>query len=519
MFILIVVKPHFESVAANGAALPPESGKAYHHVQTSDGEVDIYLHKRQAYPGTFCHRETSGDIVMGYGQPNAAGYDDEYFRVRLTSQGSLHIERDLFCVMPLFYGCVDGVFVASNDYAEVVTRLPKLSLDIATVADQLLGTTSNEQPTIWNEVHVLGERQQLAVKNGHVTLLQPPPRQWAYGSELVKTDPRAFPALLKERWERFIATRLSGQHIGFELSGGLDSAFLPLFMTAQGYHAPFPAGTVIQPHARDQQLRKIEALEAYTSLRSLRVFHRPETHYPLVHLLQGNRLKRPLHIIAEIYEPGMSEIANDLRQRGVSVVVTGGGGDQLLEHRPHPSRIPPEKKKPPEAPPFIIPPVGHDTMPDYFKLAAIVPTLLAPTIVHEHIAHANIYIERDMWPVSPFNDLILFNYLQALPIQFRANKNIFRAYFEASHYPEITYRGANEDFGDFFTACLLSDTYHELIRHYTGHSHLERFGLVDAAKLYETYQTMRGGGCDTDSLFQIYVWLTIELDIRAAKDR
>lgn len=138
-----------------------------------------------------------------------------------------------------------------------------------------------------------------------------------------------------------------------------------------------------------------------------------------------------------------------------------------------------------------------------------IPTLLAPSIVQEHLATANTYIERDIWLVSPFHSVELFNYCQSLPVQFRSNKNIFRAYFEASHFPLSLYRGENEDFGNFFEQCWDLGVYTPFISQLLEQSSLHELGIVDVAKIRRILQTKA-----VDELFALYVWLVLELNMR-----
>lgn len=467
---------------------------------------------RRAYPGTFCERQTDGSILMGYGSREVQT-EDEFLHITFNVDGSICLQRDVHCMLPIFYGQSGEVVIISNEYHEVVERLPYLTLNLVNLSKNLINVTPTTQYTLWNEVNVLGERQVLYIKdNEPVFMPGATPRPWAFSTELPEVNPQAFPSMIDSRLRRFIDTRLGGNVVGVELSGGLDSAFLPLFMAANGYGTPVPAGTLVQPDPedRDRQLQKIRQIEERTSLRSKRIHLHPGRHYPLVNVM-GNSKFRPIDHAHDAYEAPTAELAEYFRNLGVEVVVTGGGGDQLLEHRPHPDVIASEQQNKP-VPPFL---TSLCQIPsDIYKSPVAPPTLLSSSLVYENLAQANTYINRDIWPVSPFYDVPLFNFCQALPVHFRANKNIFRAYFEASGFPEILYKGHNEYFSTFFDMCLLAGTYDALVQRLAQRSVTAKLGYVDIDKLVGLFFSIRQGTTSSEALFSIYTWMRIELNLQ-----
>jgi hypothetical protein len=481
-------------------------------VEDLEKRLQVKLRARRAYPGTYCHTLQNGTVVLGYG-PTQPSTDDEFLQVLITPQGDITITRDVICTMPLFYGQAHGNFAASNDYESVCSVLAPFTVDIPAVASKLLDPSPAESSTIWKEVGILGERKTLRLHQAKLAVITPPPRSWTYNSELPKTNAREFPRRLTEHFNRFTQTRLAGNRVGFELSGGLDSSFLPLFLAQQGHslgHSQASSVIQIDPKDRARQLQKITELEGVTGLRSHRVSLEPQAHYPLRHMLSTGKF-RPIHIEHEIYEPAISEMADYFKSQGVEVVVGGAGGDQLVEHRPHPSRR--------------LPSPGDENLPPFMKTQAKalfsardpfapVPTLLSPSLVSEHVAASNIYIERDIWPVSPFHNVKLFNYCQALPVQFRSEKNIYKAYFEASNFPLIIYRAGNENFGPFFDNCWHLGFYDALAQQLLQHSVLQKLGLIDPEKLQDVLRTKA-----VDHLFHAYVWLVLELNLQLVSNR
>lgn len=476
-------------------------------VEDPEKRLQVKLRVRRAYPGTYCQTLHDGSVALGYGPLKPQG-DNEFLQVRLTPRGDITIQRDVVCTLPLFYGQTHNRFVAGNEYHAVCEALAPLTVNRSAASRMLLDPIPWEPYTMWQEMGILGDRQTLRLQNGVLSVQQPPPRSWTYSSELPRSNAHEFPARLSTHLNRFIETRLQGNVLGFELSGGLDSAFLPLYLAQRGHSLEqSQAGTVLQPDVRDQerQQQKITMIEAVTGLRSKRIYPKPETHYPLSHMFATGKFY-PIHAVHELYEPGMAEIADHFKSSGVEVVITGGGGDQLFEHRPHPS-IFDHQRFYEDQPHFVT-----STAKSLFSIRdpfEPIPTLLTPGVVSENLAHANIYIERGMWPVSPFHNVELFNYCQGLPVQFRSDKNIFRAYFEASHFPPMLYRGENEDFGNFFEACWNLGVYAPLVNQFIEHSSLHELGLVDVTKIQRALQAKT-----VDELFAIYVWLVLELNTK-----
>jgi hypothetical protein len=490
--------------------------RQWYRVTSADNNIFVQLRYRQAYPRTYCYQTAAGDVVFGYGAKSPS-IGDEYLHVLLTKEGELTIRRDIQCTLPLFCGYdADRHFVLSNEYHEVVRRLRHLTLDEGGVS-RILCNDSARFSTPWRDIQVLGERQVARLHRAGFKKETPPRRPWIYNSELAPTNPRDFPAHLEHHMDRFIQTRLIGSRFGFEISGGLDSSFLPLYLRKRAYKGPLFGGSLVlaDPSSQGQQLRKINDLADAARLESWRVFLDPSRDFPL-----ANHFKRdpvlPFHIVHELYEPGFAQIAEHFRELGLDVVVTGSGSDQLFEHRPHPSVLvkPAYTLRPPR---FATDKVQVD--PSATDPARHTPTLLSETSVQENIAHANIYIAHDLWPVTPFNNVELFNFCQALPLQFRESKNIFRAYFQASHFPRSLYAMGNEDFSPFFEASMLGDYYTTLIGHLLEEAVSEKLGFVTTSTIRDRYTQLRQRYVDAaeDDLFDIYQWVCLELNLRLGK--
>lgn len=287
-------------------------------VEDPEKRLLIKLRVRRAYPGTYCHTLKDGSVALGYGPLKPQG-EDEFLQVVITPRGDITISRDVVCTLPLFYGQAHGNFVASNEYRVACEGLAPLTVDQQAAVRMLLDPIPWQPYTMWQEMGILGDRQTLKLDGNRLSIKQPAPRAWTYSSELPKSNAHEFPARFSAHLDHFIETRLHGSMLGFELSGGLDSSFLPLYLVQKGHRLEqSQAGTVLQPDPADhaRQLQKISEMEALTGLNSKLVHMRPETHYPLSHMFGTGQLQ-PIHVVHELYEPAFAEIADHFKERGL----------------------------------------------------------------------------------------------------------------------------------------------------------------------------------------------------------
>lgn len=510
MFLFLQARHTPHETASPASAL--NSG-AY-HISSANDAITGWLQHRTAYPGTFCFTDESGTVHLGYGNPQGAD-DEEFLAIQITRQGEIRIERDVLCTLPLFFGYSNGTFVLCNEYKEVCAALPRLTPDRQAIARFLLDTMPGDPFTMWQEVGVLGEREVLTLNRRGLHVSKPSSRPWSFSDELPRSDPYAFPGLIAQHFHHFTDTKLEGNIVGFEISGGLDSAFLPLFLAASGRQLHAYAGSIIQPSAAANQLDKIAQVEAYTGLKSKKVLHDPTRHFPLIKHIdpRGNFI----HIRRNPYEPAKSEIADFFAEQGVNIMVSGGGADQIMEHRPSPAVRP---DIPPDDHHAFASQTARKLFSDYRPPAFSTPANLLPSgIFYENLVRTNMYLARGIWPVSPYYDIPLFNYLQGLPVQFRANKNIVRAYFEAKNFPLGVYRGPNEDFGDFFNDCWFSGQYEPFITELTEDSMTAAMGLVEIEIIRTILDDVRHGNrAVADQLYHLMNWMCLELNLRAANE-
>ncbi|HSX29088.1 MAG TPA: asparagine synthase-related protein [Candidatus Saccharimonadales bacterium] len=507
----------FLSIYSNGTEPTGEAPKLTVHKKEDGYFVGGQTPHRQAYvrarkhqPSTYCHATPNGDIYMGYG-PRHANETTEFLHVYMGRGGDMRIARDMYCTLPLFYGTSEGIVVVSNDFNYVCSALPRLTLNRAYVRQFLQGTEPSWQ-TMFHEVRVLGERQVLHVHNNTIRITQPPPRNWLYNEELPTTNPRDFLPLLNWQLETFLQTRLVSTHFAFELSGGLDSSLAPLYMRKHGYTGKLVTGSMLlhEPEMRECQLQKLNALITAAQLKPYYIdLHPGRDVPPAIHPAEQQGYMHTLH---ELYTAGVRHLADYFQAQGITMVVTGMGGDQLFANKPHPRIALPSPYTRP-LPAFVHQELAYAP---YAVEATPEQSLLAGSTMVESLSRANIYIERGIWPVSPFHSVILFNFCQALAIQYRTNRNILRGYYQACGYPELLCLG-EEDFSSYFDVCLRSPIAASMVRHYGTRPLSQALRLIHPTILLDLYGTVCRTSTDPEEhLFAIYNWLAVERNLRVA---
>lgn len=481
------------------------------------------LRKRSAYPSTYCRRLDDKTVVFGYG-PITVSDNDESLQVILHGDGSLAIKRDYYATLPIFYSVAAGIFVLSNSYESVVCALPAATLNHDSLLETLL-PNPDRHADLWEEVKILEERHILTIDRGQRPVVQlPDPRPWASSNQAGESNPRLFKDTLESSLEAFIEKFDMDGTLAFEVSGGIDSALLPLHVakTRKG-RVPgilgsmgFPGGFGATQH------EKLLTLAEQTDFRALRAVIDPKDEYPLARIVKGVQ-SPPFYCFSEIYSEPLGDLADRFAQQGVQVVATGIGGDELFENTLSAEQqlffgnVEQQRRRSLHYPPFSTPKMREQYVRSAPMVAPYPLPLLGVSLHGAQLARNNIYISRDIWPVSPFANAELYQFCQGLPVRFRANKNILRAFYEAHSFPKTIYQPSqNEHFGEFFADSFSTDRYGDLIQKLSQDSITKRLGLIDTARLLEVYKEYRAGTVVEGRkwLLYIYTWLCAELNLQ-----
>lgn len=492
----------------------------YYIIRDTGGAIDIRLRKRTAYPVTYCLEQPDGTFLFGYGSQHVTANDspEEHLRITVSTRGELTLQRDAFVTLPIFFARMGDTLIIDNLYENVLGFLPKATVTTSHLLDALAQCSIHLNDTPVKEIALINERETCYSNADGTTIRFPASREWGISREAPPTAAGAYPETLTEYLEYFAQSRLSGTNFAYHASGGLDSATLPFFLGKKyGVRAPlatvwYPAGQKVTQQPKIQQLMsRAGSVHIATEIDGA-------TDFPLAHqILTGNF--SPLYLNDEIYVGPNERLADQLQAMGVTVLCTGMGGDDILEnivsleHRHAYGSIEKEQRKTQNLPPYFNDSFRHDyiaaTPMEYSRPLPLLPlSSLTP-------AGNNIYIERDIWPVSPFRQPALFDFCQGLGPQFRSNKNILRMYHHAHGFPEEIYNAkTNEDFGKFFTDTMMNETMARALRHMAAASITRKMGYVATDRLLRTHASFPNASQPSDWLFLIYRWLIVETHLQ-----
>lgn len=490
-------------------------------VKNRSESIQLYLRKRDHAPLTYCQRATDGNVELGYTLMDRSG---DYLQIIIQADGGLIVRRDIQATLPVAYAIQDGQIWISNSYEEVARSLPRLTLRLNDIAN-ILATHESFSPTLWQEIQWLNAEEVLNVYDGIAYVSQTNARSWSRSNDVAEVNP-------KEYFDRMDSTLSNALHnyagkrpLGFELSGGLDSPLMPLFLAKNVPQDTWHTTSIVLPEPfKTAQLTKLNSLRSMSAGIVSHIIEPDYTrHQPLARMFQSQTEPQLFYPFSDLYIELADEMAYTLQAEGVGVVFNGAGGDDLLEHNDSQDDQLAISDKGYNMRKEMFPVFGSKKLDQLLrksvqdrsvsKLPKLSVSLSQPVVQN------NVYIERDIWPVSPLANVELFNYCQGLPYQFRKNKAIVRRYYRAKNYPAAWYDGTlpNEDFAGFFDKALLSADYQSLVAHLTQNSFLHTAGYVNTLDIAALYNNAQRGGILADgTLFAIYLWIALEMNLLIA---
>jgi asparagine synthetase B (glutamine-hydrolysing) len=484
--------------------LAQKSEGGFFGVANEDGSIVVQLLRRDAYPKTYCYGRDDGSYVFGYGMFNDV--NSEFLECAVWPDGRMSIRRDSFGTLPLFYGDDDTCFAVSNEYSDLQTVLhctiSEHGLLDALAVEMPMGTTYAEQiKVLWEDLLLTREA------NGVVSIS----RQQYDELQLPKIDPGDFNGLFNKYLDDFITTRLDGQLVAFEASGGLDSATLHQYYAQKNPESlSWMASLLYRDEFQLSQENKIKKLANATASHFVyQALDSPRSQFPLARMLTTGDYV-PTFFEKTYFEPTLSYVKK-LAAADVQVICTGVGGDELFSNITIESRNVETRRA-------QLPVFTTTVFRDEY-LAARSELLESQTGRVQSASYAslcnNLYINHGVWPVSPFLSSALYQIVKRLPIHFRANKNILRAYHQAHGFiPEIYNPVRNENFSSYFRDCFCAGGYDAPIRQLVQNAVSVRRGYVDPNVLIEAYERVKTEYSEPDA-FDLYMWMTTEISLQS----
>jgi len=428
------------------------------------GNSSVSVKNRADYPGTVLEA-VNNKIRCGYGnlgrfstikitrEAIASPCSEEFLLIEV-SPGGLEIVRDQFATLPLFLGQSDSTVYISNDFSWVAQQIGRAQLTVndGSLARFLL-VVGMDNSTIFEQISVISDSEYVKIRpDGQLSVSKP-----LVDVTTAESDPIKFPFHLENIYKS-IQKEIDINKAGFEFSGGIDSATAAAWFAAQSkidaYVMLFPSKSGVTQKAKIADFEK--KFDSTVHLSEIK----EHNDYPLSRY--GNSVSAMFYEYQEIYTEQLDKLASAMEADGKRFVFTGIGGNELFE----PYEALKSKKEPLSNELYrkrfsksnIYSDAVRDVAADSLKTHRWPRALLAESVIMAHTSRNNTYIEKDIWPISPFASPELFVYTSNLPAAFRIDKMILRSYHESQDYPKSIYAPEiNENFGRYFQKFIHTD--------------------------------------------------------------
>lgn len=442
------------------------------------------------------------------------GWPLDFVMVEQLSSGELTVRAGEWGAAPLYLTRNrDGSVNGSWDRAEL-PRPAREGIDEVVAARFLAGLWTYGHRTLWTRVLRLSERS-----TARITLDQ---LRMDYPSAALQARPRrlrdtanpvsAFDALLDA------AARLREhptEASAVEISGGLDSATVALSVGSGDRVAAQSYALSIGGPAGGQQLRRRQAIVSHGQFDDVLVD--AEAHLPLG---SGGRRGsgRWIDPDEEPYGDALEAALAAVVDRGVRVVYTGIGGDELLAvHTPisTPTYTADSTAAPGSAPQRTMLSARARALVEELPHtpAAVVPepALLAAG------SRAPVFLRAGVWPVNPLCAPQLVRFGEWLPQEWRSDKVLFRQYLRecGDLSAEVLTPVLRENFAHVMTAAVRRFTDSSRCRRIRRSSRLAELGLIERAELTRVLSLARRDPAQAIRV-GLYEVLVLELTLDAA---
>jgi hypothetical protein len=514
----------------NSQAWSDRSTPDYFVFSSSTGT--LRLRKRTAYPQTFAYIQ-EGWLYFGYGDsglekqilnqsldtvPEDTFYDEEFLIGRINClTNECTIQRDAISTVPLFIGIQKHLFILSNKYERVYEQLDASALHINEhcLAALVFGEIT-AGITLIQEIDTLTERSR-AIWTGHSYEHQSPPHSSIiHIAEQRNGNPHTFRKRFEQTLDRYWQRYSKDGQVGAELSGGMDSSSICGYYALRGHDISSITLTYHDTY-QTSVLHKLAILQKSFGIQSQPISMDPKNEYPLVTMARKNTWQ-PFYHGETPYTASLDKALAYLQQKGVHTLFQGQGGDELFDNLPQLEQE--NFNNPPFLPLLTAPSYITNDFRDFagnlftvhLKPATI--GLIPQSMIIAKLGN-NIYLDRDIWPVTPLTDPKLYVYCQSLPIEYRANRTIMQAYLHARGFPKDIYQPTiHEHFGRFFDSAVqygLTSVFMELMQD----SVLAGMGFIDPELAIQSWNSeIASTAEDKDELFKLYCLILIEINLR-----
>ncbi len=396
---------------------------------------------------------------------------------------------------PVFLVAEHGKLWGDWDAARLLHLLPRTSLDPVR-AVRYLAEYANPyaRSTLFRGLQLLTERSRAewAWQAGYETLSIAYPEPWyrPRAGELCEgADPvEAFETIVSSSLRRWM--NVSEEHLGVELSGGLDSAIVASSAAALCKRPLRSYGIALMGDSReDQPERRAELTRRFGLI---------DTEVPIASYLPlapgSCRLdgRAPVLPWEEGYYEVFWELLGDASTHGTEILLTGFGGDELCGLRPSELRairgesaavaVPDEAS---ESGPSFLTPSARATLLEELDLPPRAPC--SDSAVECAALSAARYMRRGIWPVHPLCTPELVHFCAHLPAEWRYRRRIERELLTRRGCSDRVIHPRERDDFSWALAATLRGPARPLVERLFTESALHELEIVDAGRLMSAY--------------------------------
>ncbi|RJQ79566.1 asparagine synthase-related protein [Amycolatopsis panacis] len=344
--------------------------------------------------------------------------------------------------VPLYLAADGEILHGSWDLPALRRFLRPSRLQDRAVARVLTRRHRYSSDTLFTDVTMLTERAIATFTTAGCQLTYPVPAEHVTHARDLRSgaDPRDGLAYLLA--EALHPWRASGAMMGLELSGGLDSATVAVAAHQSGAPTLRTFGLLVGGAlGAEQHRRRVAIAERVGATDDVLRAHE---HAPFC--AGGIRASGVAHDPrGEFYREAFEALASRAADRGVTIMLTGNGGDEIMA--PRIDELPPP---PPQSLAEVswLGPRTRDAIAaidDNLAPSAVLPT---PTLMGFAIHHPA-YLRAGIWPVTPFTHPRLVRFAEQLPLGVRRGKKLYRDFLTRAGLPSfVTHPQRTEHFRD-----------------------------------------------------------------------
>ena len=428
------------------------------------------------------------------------------------------------------WGTAPTFFVAERenlwgdwDAARLLPRLARTSLDPVRATRYVVEYANPyARTTLFRGLQLLTERGRAvwAGQSGSETLSISYPEPWfrpRAGVLREGADPvLAIATIVSSSLRRWV---VSEEHLGTEVSGGLDSAIVASTASALCGKPLRSYGVALMGlSSQDQSERRAEIVQRFGLV---------DTEIPIssfLPLAPGScRLDGRAPVVP--WEEGYHEVFYELLRRaaanGTEVMMTGFGGDELCGLRPSEIRalrgesaVVTEPEASPENAPAYLTPSARATLAEELDLP---PRAACSESSVECAAYgAPRYMRHGIWPVHPLCTPELVHFCARVPPEWRYRRKIERELLARRDCSRrVTHPSQSDDFS-WALAATLRGAARPLVKRLLADSALHEFGIIDGSRMMRAYEAWCDSG-PRDEAVQYFAAAVTELCLQGMR--